>query len=178
MKPHGALYNTVVRDTDQAGAVVEGVRRIAPTLPVLGLPGSVFLRAAGAAGLPSVAEGFADRAYDGSGALVSRRQPGAVREGVDAVVAQAVELACRHQVTAVTGEFVPVAVRSVCVHGDTAGAVTIARAFSDTFAGIRLIDVPLFVAAQVVGAFAATMLFGWLMPADNPRKRQSMGSAK
>src|SRR5256886_11586853 len=78
VKPHGALYNTAVTDEGQAGAVVSAVLAYDRTLPVLGLPGSALLRQASAAGLRAVPEGFADRGYLPSGALVPRGQPGAL----------------------------------------------------------------------------------------------------
>uniref|UniRef100_UPI0007660316 LamB/YcsF family protein n=1 Tax=Streptomyces scabiei TaxID=1930 RepID=UPI0007660316 len=78
VKPHGALYNRVVGDEEQAAAVVDGVLLADATLPVLGLPGSRLLALAEAAGLPAVTEAFADRAYTDQGTLVPRGQEGAV----------------------------------------------------------------------------------------------------
>ena len=78
VKPHGALYNTIVHHEEQAAAVVRAVVDYDRTLPVLGLPGSASLRLAGEAGLTVVHEAFADRAYTPEGTLVSRRLPGAV----------------------------------------------------------------------------------------------------
>jgi UPF0271 protein len=94
---------------------------------VLGPPGSALLRLAVDAGLNAVAEGFADRAYTAAGTLVSRRLPGAVLEGDDAVVGQAVRLAAAAEVVAVTGEVVRAEARSLCLHGDTPGATYLAR---------------------------------------------------
>jgi len=125
VKPHGALYNRVVRDAEQAAAVVAGVRMVGG-LPVLGLPGSRLLAAAAEAGLPVVREAFADRAYTAEGTLVPRREPGAVVEDADAVVARSVELARDGRVTARSGERVEVVARSLCVHGDTPGAARLA----------------------------------------------------
>src|SRR3954451_4866277 len=78
VKPHGALYNAIVHHEEQAAAVVEAVTAYDRTLPVLGLPGSAWLRLAEEAGLTVVHEAFADRAYTPEGTLVSRRLPGAV----------------------------------------------------------------------------------------------------
>lgn len=125
VKPHGALYNRAVHDAEQAAAVVAGVR-LAGALPVLGLPGSQLLTAAEAAGLGTVREAFADRAYTAAGTLVPRREAGAVVEDGDAVVARAVGMARDGGVTALTGERVAVAARSLCVHGDTPGAARLA----------------------------------------------------
>ena len=128
VKPHGALYNRIARDPVQAAAVVEAIRRYDPALPLLTLPGSVAMEAAGEAGIPSVAEGFADRAYTAEGRLVSRREPGAVLHDPEQVAARAVVMAIEHRVEAAGGEQVAVEVRSLCVHGDTPGAVDLARA--------------------------------------------------
>jgi UPF0271 protein len=128
VKPHGALYNRIVRDPVQAAAVVEAVRRYDPTLPLLTLPGSAAMRAAQDAGIPSVAEGFADRAYTGEGRLVSRREPGAVLHDPERVAARAVVMATEGRVETIDGGEVAVQVRSLCVHGDTPGAVELARA--------------------------------------------------
>jgi UPF0271 protein len=113
LKPHGALYNTAVTDAAVAEAIVAGVRAFGG-LPVLSLPGSALARASEAAGLPAVAEGFADRAYAADGTLVPRSTPGAVLEDPEAIARQVVELAGG-------------AVRSICVHGDSPGAVAAAR---------------------------------------------------
>jgi UPF0271 protein len=126
VKPHGALYNTVVTHEEQAAAVVEAVRLYDATLPVLGLPGSAFLTLAAAAGLPTVAEGFADRAYTAEGHLVPRKQPGSVLHDGAEIAARCVALARTGTVRAIDGSTVSVDARSICVHGDTPGAVGIA----------------------------------------------------
>lgn len=122
VKPHGALYNRVVHDEVQARAVLEG----SGDLPVLGLPGSVLLTLAEAAGRVVRREGFPDRAYTDEGRLRPRSEPGAVLDDPELIAARAVELA--------------VAVESVCVHGDTPGAVTHAHAVRAALeaAGYRL----------------------------------------
>ena len=127
VKPHGALYNRIVHDPVQAAAVVEAVRRYDPALPLLTLPGSAAMDAAREAGVPAVAEGFADRAYTADGRLVSRREPGAVVHDPERVAARALVMATEHRVEAVDGTQVAVEVRSLCVHGDTPGAVDLAR---------------------------------------------------
>lgn len=130
VKPHGALYNRVVADEEQAGAVVDAVLayRLADGrgLPVLGLPGSALLRAAAAAGLPVVGEAFADRAYTAAGTLVPRTEPGAVVHDPHTVVARAVGMARDGEVVAVDGSRVAVRARSLCLHGDTPGAAELA----------------------------------------------------
>ena len=128
VKPHGALYNTVVHHEAQAAAVVEAVRRLDPSLPLLGLPGSALLRLARAAGLSTVAEAFADRAYTAAGTLVPRSDPGAVLHDPETVAERAVRLAVTGQVDAVDGTAVQVRAASLCVHGDSPGAVSMATA--------------------------------------------------
>jgi UPF0271 protein len=128
VKPHGALYNRIARDPVQAAAVVEAIRRYDPALPLLTLPGSAAMRAAEEAGIPAVAEGFADRAYTAEGRLVSRREPGAVLHDPRQVATRAVVMATEGRVEAVDGGEVAVEVRSLCVHGDTPGAVELAKA--------------------------------------------------
>ncbi|MBA2415734.1 MAG: LamB/YcsF family protein [Geodermatophilaceae bacterium] len=127
LKPHGALYNAIVRHESQAAAVVEAVRRYDASLPVLGLPGSAWLRLAAEAGLTAVPEAFADRAYTPTGELVSRREPGAVLADPDDISARSVRMAVSGQLVASDGSIVDVTPRSLCVHGDSPGAVTVAR---------------------------------------------------
>ena len=140
VKPHGGLYNAVVSSEAQAAAVVRAVRELDTSLPQLGLPGSAYLRLATAAGLPTVGEAFADRAYTPEGTLVSRREPGAVVHDPDVVVARSVRLATRGEVEAVDGSVLSVDVGSLCVHGDTPGAAALAAAVRDALveAGVTL----------------------------------------
>jgi UPF0271 protein len=128
VKPHGALYNTVVADEVQAGAVVAAVASYDATLLVLGLPGSALLRLAQQAGLRPVAEGFADRGYLPSGALVPRNRPGALVIDPVLVAQRAVRMARDATVLAIDGSVVACQVESLCVHGDTPGAVQLATA--------------------------------------------------
>ncbi|WP_371597128.1 LamB/YcsF family protein [Streptomyces sp. NBC_00564] len=127
VKPHGALYNRVVHDEEQAGAVVDGVLLADASLPVLGLPSSRFLKLAERAGLPTVTEAFADRAYTEEGTLVPRSQDGAVITDADAVLERSLGLARFGVVTSHSGERIQVRARSLCLHGDTPGAVDMAR---------------------------------------------------
>ncbi|MEU6686624.1 5-oxoprolinase subunit PxpA [Streptomyces sp. NPDC046832] len=127
VKPHGALYNRVVRDEEQAAAVVDGVLLADTALPVLGLPGSRLLELAGKAGLPVVTEAFADRAYTDEGTLVPRTLEGAVVTDPDAVVDRSLRLARSGEVLSRSGTRVEVRARSLCLHGDTPGAVELAR---------------------------------------------------
>lgn len=127
VKPHGALYNRAVHDDTQAHAVIEGVLLVGGSLPVLGLPGSRLLARAREAGLPAVEEAFADRAYTPGGTLVPRGEPGAVVEDPDEVVRRAVGMTVDRTVVSADGSRIPVAARSLCLHGDTPGAAALAR---------------------------------------------------
>ncbi len=128
VKPHGALYNAVVHHEAQAAAVVAAVRDYDPELPVLGLPGSALLRTADAAGLRVVPEFFADRGYTPSATLVPRREPGALLHDPGDVAARVLRMVTEGVVTAIDGTDVTVGAESVCVHGDSPGAVQMARA--------------------------------------------------
>ncbi|EWT01321.1 hypothetical protein N865_10935 [Intrasporangium oryzae NRRL B-24470] len=128
VKPHGALYNAVVHHEAQAEAVVRAVHAHDPSLPILGLPGGVLLDLALEAGIRTVSEAFADRGYTSEGRLVPRTQPGAVIHDPDVVAHRVLRLVTEGVVESVDGVDVEVRADSVCVHGDTPGAVTMARA--------------------------------------------------
>lgn len=134
VKPHGALYNTIVTHREQADAVAEAVRVVDAGLPVLGLAGSVFFEEAARRGLRTVPEAFADRAYRPDGQLVSRREPGALLDDPAAIAERVVAMVTAGHVTAVDGSAVAVEVESVCLHGDSPGAVQIATAVRDRLA--------------------------------------------
>jgi len=127
VKPHGALYNTIVHHEGQARAVIDGVRCIAE-LPIVGLPGSAVLRLASEAGLRAVTEAFVDRAYNADGTLVPRSQAGAVLHDVDQIASRTVRMVIDGVVAAIDGSEIAIRTESMCVHGDTPGAVAIARA--------------------------------------------------
>ncbi|WP_307867666.1 LamB/YcsF family protein [Umezawaea beigongshangensis] len=128
VKPHGALYNAVVHHEAQARAVVAGVLAFGGGLPVLGLPGSLLLAEAERAGLRPVAEAFADRGYTPEGTLVPRGRPDALLTSTGAVVERAVRLATAGELVAVDGTVLRTSAESLCLHGDTPGAVAHARA--------------------------------------------------
>ncbi|MDT5018257.1 MAG: 5-oxoprolinase (ATP-hydrolyzing) subunit [Mycobacterium sp.] len=131
VKPHGALYNTIVTNHDQARAVAEAVKAVDPGLPVLGLSDSVFFSEAKDLGLRTVPEAFADRAYRADGQLVSRRQPNAVLHDIEEIADRVASMVTAGRVAAVDGSTIPITVESVCVHGDSPGAVQIANAVRD-----------------------------------------------
>jgi UPF0271 protein len=134
VKPHGALYNTIVTNREQAAAVAAAVHLVEPALPVLGMAGSAFFDEAGRLGLRAVAEAFADRAYRPDGQLVSRREPGAVLHDPAAIAERVATMVTSGRVTAIDGTQIAVSVESVCVHGDSPGAVQIATAVRDRLA--------------------------------------------
>lgn len=127
VKPHGALYTTIAHHERHARAVITAVLRVDPSLPLVGLAGSPLLAAARAAGLTVVAEAFADRAYTPAGTLVPRSEPGAVLHDPREVADRVVRWAATGTVTAVDGSPVVVEAGTVCVHGDSPGAVEMAR---------------------------------------------------
>ncbi|MEP7332978.1 MAG: 5-oxoprolinase subunit PxpA [Terracoccus sp.] len=128
VKPHGALYNTVVHHAAQAGAVVAAVVAYDPSLPVVGLPGSELLCQAAEAGLPCIAEAFADRAYTPEGRLVSRREAGAVLNDPLVVAERMTRLVTEGRLTAIDGSELLLRADSICTHGDSPDAVGLARA--------------------------------------------------
>jgi UPF0271 protein len=142
VKPHGALYNTAVDDPVQAAAIVAAVSAYDTSLPLLTLPGSQLESAAGTAGVPFVAEAFADRGYLPNGRLVPRDRHGAVLSDSSAAAAQAVALATTGRGAAVDGSEVRIAARSLCVHGDTPGAVAVARAVREALLGAGAVVEP------------------------------------
>jgi UPF0271 protein len=127
IKPHGALYNTIGRHEEQAAAVVAAVRDYDPTLTCLGLSGSAWLRLASEAGLPTAHEAFADRAYTPDGTLVPRKEPGSVLHDADEIARRCVAMVAGEPIADVNGDPITLEVDSICVHGDTAGAVEIAQ---------------------------------------------------
>lgn len=135
VKPHGALYNAIMRHEEQAASVVQALVDYDPSLPVMGLAGSAWLRLAQEAGLTIVKEAFADRAYTPDGSLVSRRLPGAVLHDVEEIAARCVAIAKGEPIMDADGGPLTLAANSICVHGDTPGAVDIARQVKDALIG-------------------------------------------
>jgi UPF0271 protein len=127
LKPHGALYNTAVSDPVQAGAIVAAVLAWGQPLPVLTLPGSALAQAAAAAGVEVIVEAFADRGYLPDGRLQPRGEPGSVLTDPAAIAERAVRLATTGELATSTGVTLQVQAGSLCVHGDTPGAVRIVQ---------------------------------------------------
>ncbi|MFV0252230.1 MAG: LamB/YcsF family protein [Beutenbergiaceae bacterium] len=138
IKPHGALYHRVSWDHGHANAVVNLAAQY--RLTVMGLPGSLVLELADAAGLPTLREAFADRAYASDGSLVPRGEDGAVLHDCLAIADRMVSLVRSGTVRAIDGRNVSVSADSICVHSDTPDAVTIARVLRAelTAAGVQI----------------------------------------
>ena len=127
VKPHGQLYNDAVTDGRKAELIARTIASLDPDLILLGGPNSEMGRAAERHGLGFVAEGFIDRRYSDAGHLVSRANPGAVLDTQQARLDQATRLATTGEVETVSGGRLAIDARSLCLHGDSAGAVETAR---------------------------------------------------
>ncbi|MEO6320768.1 MAG: 5-oxoprolinase subunit PxpA [Polaromonas sp.] len=140
VKPHGALYNTIAHDARQARDVITAIREVDASLVLVALAGSPLLGWAQDQGLRVVAEAFADRAYTPAGALVSRRDKGAVLHDATLIAGRMLRLVCEGVVEAIDGSLVRIQADSMCVHGDSPGAVAIARQVRERFeqAGVTI----------------------------------------
>jgi UPF0271 protein len=142
VKAHGAFYNVAVRDREIALGIAEAMAEFDPRLTMVGLPDSELLLAARQVGLPVAQEGFADRAYNEDGSLVSRTLPGAVIHEGEAVVARVLAMV-QGKVTAITGKVIPITVETICLHGDTPGAAALARRIRQALEAASVQVVPL-----------------------------------
>lgn len=132
VKPHGALYNTIAHNEHQAAIVIDAIKSVDPELALMVLAGTPLVEQARAAGLRAVPEAFADRNYESDGTLVSRRDPEAVLHDPDLVASRMLSLVQEGTLSARDGSTVTVEAESICVHGDSAGAVDMARALRST----------------------------------------------
>ncbi len=131
VKPHGALYNTIAHDKRQAADVIAAIKAIDPSLVLMALSGAPIVEQARSAGLTVVCEAFADRAYNANGSLVSRRLPDSVIHDPELVASRMLRLVREGRITAIDGTAIELEAHSICVHGDTPAAVSIARAVRD-----------------------------------------------
>jgi UPF0271 protein len=156
VKPHGALYHSGAEFPDVARAIAEGVRRVGTDLVLVGAAGSMLIGAGEEAGLPIAAEAFADRRYRADGTLVPRGRPGAVIVDPEEAAEQAVALARDGIVVAEDSSRLSIRADTICLHGDTPGAVEIARKIHERFriAGIRIAPLEEAVAQREVGGAA------------------------
>jgi UPF0271 protein len=127
VKAHGALSNVACEDDMTARAIASAIKAVDPTLIFVVLANSKLMQAGDAAGLPLVHEVFADRAYEDDGNLVSRKKPGAVLHDPALIAERVLRMAQDGAVVSVTGKVIKMRTDTVCIHGDTAGAVEIAR---------------------------------------------------
>lgn len=123
VKPHGALYNDMVKNAALADKVIDTIKRIDPSLPLMGLAGSDLDKRCAARGISFIAEAFADRRYSDNGELTSRSIPGSVIEDPQAAAAQILSLIKQGSITAITGKVIPLKASTLCVHSDTRGAL-------------------------------------------------------
>lgn len=140
VKPHGALGNLAAADAEVARAIAAAVGQLSPRLALLAISGTALEHAARAAGVEVFSEIFADRAYLADGQLVPRSRPGAVLHDPDAIADRLVRFLDSREMPVLDGGTVRLDAHSICVHGDTPGAVAIARAVRDrlTGAGVTL----------------------------------------
>ena len=127
VKPHGQLYNDAVGDRRKANLIARVVADVNQDLILLGGPNSEMGKAAAAYGLSFVGEGFIDRRYSDDGHLISRKEPGAVIKDIEDRLGQARRLATTGEIVTASGQTRDIKARSLCVHGDSAGAVETAR---------------------------------------------------
>ncbi|NVN86273.1 MAG: LamB/YcsF family protein [Rhodopseudomonas sp.] len=127
VKAHGALSNVACEDDMTARAIAAAIKVVDPTLIFVVLANSKLVDAGEAAGLPLVHEVFADRAYEDNGTLVSRKKPGAVLHEPTAIAQRVVRMVQDGAVVSVSGKVIKMRTDTVCIHGDTPGAVEIAR---------------------------------------------------
>jgi 5-oxoprolinase (ATP-hydrolysing) subunit A len=140
VKAHGALYNLAARDAALATAIARATAAVDSMLILFGLPGSELIAAGRRAGLPTAREGFADRAYRPDGTLVPRHEPGAVIHDPATVVGRAISMARDGMVRAADDSPIALDVDTICVHGDTPDAATLAwrirQALTDAGVGV------------------------------------------
>ncbi len=128
VKAHGALSNVGCVDDMMARAIAAAIKAVDPKLCFVVLPNSALARAGEAAGLKLIHEVFADRAYEDDAQLVARSKRGAVLHDADKIAHRVVRMVQDSAIVAASGKIIKVKIDTVCIHGDTPGAVDIARA--------------------------------------------------
>ena len=127
VKPHGAMYNMAVDDETLARAICEAALEVDENVVLLALAGSSWIGIAKDMGLRVGREIFADRALNPDGTLVSRSQPGSVIHDTSEVVERSLRMVTEGRATAINGDVIEVEADSLCLHGDTPGAVDMAK---------------------------------------------------
>ena len=148
VKPHGAMYNMAVNDASLAQAICESILEIDPEMILVALAGSRWLDIAEDMGLKVAREIFADRALNADGTLVSRSLPGSVIHDTAEVVERSLRMVTEGKATAITGEQIDVQADSLCLHGDTPGAVEMAAALKRE---LEAADVEILPLAKILG---------------------------
>ena len=143
VKPHGALYNMAARDLGIALAIGRAIRAINPSLVYVGQSGSAMETAAARLELPFAREAFPDRAYGDDGRLLPRTTAGAVIDDPEEVAARAVLMAREGAIVSAAGSRLALAIDTLCIHGDTPGAIEIARAVRAALGAAGISIVPL-----------------------------------
>ena len=143
VKAHGALYNMGERDEELAGAVAEAIREVDPNLILVGLSGSAWIKAGRQVGLRVASEVFADRALNADGTLVSRKQPGADIHNVEDVVNRVSKMVAEGKIAAINGEEVEIKADTICLHGDTPGAASLAQTLRQKLEAAGVTVVPM-----------------------------------
>lgn len=127
VKPHGQLYNLAAKDEDMARAICEAILALDKNLILVALSGSGMAEIASKSGLKVAREAFADRAYHRDGSLVSRKREGSVIHDPQRVAERVVQMVNEGKVQSIEGDLIDLEVDSICVHGDTPGAVQLAE---------------------------------------------------
>lgn len=131
VKPHGALYNTIATNLTQAQAVIDAIQHFDKTLVLVALAGSPLIKFAREQGLSVISEAFADRAYHRDGALVSRRLEGAVLHDAEIIAQRVLNMIQNGGIESIEGDFTLIQADTICLHGDTLGAVKMAAKIRD-----------------------------------------------
>ncbi|MBI4336349.1 MAG: LamB/YcsF family protein [Chloroflexi bacterium] len=140
VKPHGAMYNMAANDEKLARAICEAVLEVDPTMILVVLAGTPWVEVAQKMGVRVAKEAFADRALNPDGTLVSRSKPGSVIHDTKEVVARSLQMVTQGKAKAITGQEIPVRADTLCLHGDTPGAVEMAAALKKELeaAGVKV----------------------------------------
>jgi UPF0271 protein len=142
VKLHGALANQTAEELAFAVGIFATIQAMDPKMAVLALDNSQQVRAAKAVGLPLIREAYADRAYTAEGLLVPRTQEGAVIDASEVVIERCLRLAQQGEIVAIDGTVLRSSARSICLHGDTPGAVELARDVRDALEGAGIAIAP------------------------------------
>ena len=133
VKPHGALYNSMVKDAEETAVVVEAILAINENIAIMGLAGSRVKAIVEAKGGRFIAEAFADRRYEADGTLMSRLKEGAVLHDPEQIAAQVLQIVREKKVTTADGVKIEMDAQSICIHGDNPAALTILQHLDKAF---------------------------------------------